>query len=99
MMKMRILILLFLLFMCTNLYTEFYDGVFIIINDDAITYNEFKSSYIKLKQGLLRIGQPLPRNAKLLVFNNLINEKIITIIRANSKIPSAFNKKCYYNFA
>lgn len=81
-----ILLMFLLLFNANRLKSELYDGFFIIINNDVITLNEFKDSFILLKTTLLRVGQPLPPNAFEIVFNNLISEKIIQQVAQKKEI-------------
>ncbi len=81
-----ILLILFVLFYINNANSELYDRILIILNDEIITLNEFKEDYMKLKEDLLKIGQPLPQEAKQIVFNNLLSEKIIKQVADKNEI-------------
>lgn len=100
-MKKIFCILLFYLYLLpgVKLHSALYDSIFIIINDDVVTFNEFKLNYLKLKKDLLRRGLPLPKESKLLVFNQLVNEKIIKqiadkkeIFVSNTEVEESINR-------
>jgi len=69
-----------------ELNSKLYDSIFIIINEDVITFNEYKLRYLKLKSDLLRRGIPMPRDSKLKIFDVLVNEKIIRQTAQKNKI-------------
>ena len=62
-----------LVMLTSIVHAEMYDRIFVILNDDIITLNEFRESYYKLKSDLLRTSQPMPKDAKKLVFENIID--------------------------
>ena len=81
-----ILLIPLLLFNINDLNSEPYDRILVILNDEIITLNEFKESFIKLKLDYLKIGRPLPKNSKQTVFENLLSDKIIKQIADKNEI-------------
>ncbi|MDD5067814.1 MAG: peptidylprolyl isomerase [bacterium] len=76
-MRKSLFLIIFSLLLVLPLAAEYYDGIFIIVDNDAITYNEFSVQYKKFKENLIKYGQPGPPNAKTVIFKKLVNEKII----------------------
>lgn len=64
----------------------YYDGLFLIVDNEAVTYNEFSLEYLKLKDNAIEMGQPMPPNAKVLIFRKLINDKIISKIADKKQV-------------
>lgn len=81
-----IFLIIILLFNINNLGSELFDKIFVIINEDVITLNEFKKNFLKLKEGLLRLGKPLPPDARKIIFNGLISEKIIQQVAEKKEV-------------
>lgn len=75
-----------ILFLGMMLSAEYYDGVFIIAGSEAVTFNDYSKNYLKLRDGLLRMGQPLPANAKMIIFKKMISEKIINKVAEEKKL-------------
>ena len=85
--KIIYFILIFLFLISTNyLQSEFYDGIFIIINNDVITLNEYKERFLKIKSGLLKQGMPLPPNVMEIIFNDFVGEKLIQQVADRKEI-------------
>ncbi len=68
------------------LQSKFYDGIFIIINNDVVTLNEYKEKFLKVKSGLLGRGLPLPPDAMEIVFKDLVGEKLIQQVADRKEI-------------
>ena len=73
------------LFSCLS-YAEYYDGIFIVVNNDAVSFNDYMNNYIKTRNWLIKMSQPIPKNLKVSVFQNLINEKLIQQIAEKKEI-------------
>ncbi len=65
---------------------ELYDWTFIIINNKVITFYDLKSDYLKLKNSLLKYGQPIPPDLKTMIFNKLINKIIIEEVAEKKEV-------------
>jgi len=64
----------FVLYFCTNFfiyisfntYAEYYDGIFIIVNNDAVSFNDYMNNFVKTRNWLIKMSQPIPKNLKYL---------------------------------
>jgi len=70
-------ILLILLLMRSSIFSEIYDRILGIVNNEVITLFDLRDNYIRSRQELIKAGIVPPKNLISLTFDSLINQKII----------------------
>ncbi len=82
----NILLIIIIIFTTASLNSNTYDRILAIVNDDVITLYDLQDNVNKVRESLIKMGQPTPENLVSIFFDRMINQKIVNQIAEKKSI-------------
>jgi len=76
-MKKFLVVFIVSVLLTTLSYSEIFDRIFLIVNNDSVSLNEFKKLVKERKKALVLMGIKSPKNLTEMVLKDLIREKLV----------------------